>query len=191
MSRFLTTEMKQDIDFLFAEEMVREKIYSQAELYLRAMYKLKNTGLDGTKQEYESKLNSMLKIILQTSSLIESPVEYRFPASKAAIIDTLTSNILNIIDDKEKAEHCMCAILEQDSYRFRRISPAYDEHCNKIYSEDDDEDNYSGVKVTPDEGYEVGYTLVPCATDFIINRIFEDNDLSAYTEHPLFFTNGT
>ena len=189
-NRFLTRGMEVDINYILDNQEVRDKVYYEAELYLRAKYKLKESGLNGTTQEYERRLQTMLKTILKTSMLIEAPIEYRFPASEPAIIDILVSALENILDfNKDYIDAYIKIILDDIDYKLRRTSNAYFNHMDDIYDYEASESR-SGCMLTPDSGYEIGYTLLPCAKDFIINRIAEDDDINLYMEHPLFYTNG-
>lgn len=185
---FLSNDLKADIDYIVKNYETRMRIYYEAELYLRAKFKLKETGLVGTTQEYNSRLNTILKTILKTSTLIETPIEYRFPAPEPAILDNLIGNLTLIIEDKEQVQNLMRSILNSVDFKFRKISSSYSDHIEQIYG-DDVEESGSGGTVTPDGAYEIGYTLLPCATKFIIHREVEDFDLNIYMNHPLFYTN--
>jgi len=190
-NRFLTTDMQENIDYLIGDVHTRKLVYYECELYLRAKYKLKTTGLSGSKQAYASRLKTILTNILRTSSLIEAPIEYRFPAPESAILDILIISLQQLVDDKNNVEYIVSILLDINSFKLRKTSEAYYKHMDDLYpDEDEDPNSYSGCKITPDGGYEIGYTLLPCSDEFIIDRIAEDFDISTYMNHPLFYTNG-
>lgn len=211
MSRFLTNEMKEGLNYIvdlmqdIEKDEVKEKLYHEIELFLRAKHKLEQSYLMGTKQEYESKLEKLLDTIIRTSTFIESPIEFKIPAPYSAIIDILKDDLLNIFGGNKDFTKSAMYIATNDGhsddnsetkiYKLRKKSSAYDESIEKLFLLNDELNTNkfsSGCSVTPSkmEGYEIGYTLIPSDKKLIIHRSYEDEDLEIYLNHPLFFTNG-
>lgn len=203
MNRFLNENIKNDIDYVvdnivdIDHENIKKEIYYEVELFLRAKYKLKESGLIGTKQQYEKKLDVILNTIRKTNCFIETSIVYRIPAPYPAIIDNLINNLLNIFGwdkcyTRINTKYIMHIVENKKDFKLRKVSIAYDEFINKIYKEytDEEEMDLTGFTTTPEGGYEIGYTLLPTSSELLIHRECEDNDINIYMNHPLFFTNG-
>jgi hypothetical protein len=166
--RFLTDDMKEEIDYIvenmnnsLEKNELRNELYNECELFLRAKFKLKDSELFGTNQQYQSKLNTLLNTIIKTSSFIEAPLEFKIPASYPAIVDNFIYKLRDILgwDDNTtdtNIKYILGTIENTKDYKLRKSSESYDIFLNKIM---DLEEEFSldefdcGSRVTPSIGY--------------------------------------
>lgn len=189
MNKFITQSIKDDIKYLINDPILRKKIYNASSPFMRANYKLKKTGLIGTTKEYKSRLQTIKKNILETSSLLDNPVTYYFPAPYDVIAWLLREDIEKIIEDTDLAKYIINTIMgnSRETKLRRYQAPSHFYFYDETTKTDEVmlSDLFYDCMLTYND-YEIAISIVQCSEELIYNRDFIDSDTEKYMEHPLF-----